>query len=73
MILVVIKGLLFGLLLAVMLGPVFFALIQNSIVKGTKAGISMALGIAAADISYIALMYYSVKIFKDNSSVSVFF
>lgn len=70
---VIFKGVLFGLLLAVMLGPVFFALIQNSIVKGLKAGVIMALGIAAADISYIVLMYFSVQQFKDNPTVSVVF
>lgn len=73
MITVLFKGILFGLLLAVMLGPVFFALIQNSIVKGLKAGVTMALGIAVADISYIVLMYFSVKLFKDNPTVSVAF
>lgn len=73
MIPIIFKGVLFGLLLAVMLGPVFFALIQTSIVKGLKSGITMALGIAAADISYIFLMYYSVKLFKDNPTVSVLF
>ncbi len=68
---VIINGVLFGLLLAVMLGPVFFALIQNSIVKGLKPGIYMALGITIADISYIFLMYFSVKLFRNNDTVSM--
>lgn len=68
---IVTKGVLFGLLLAVMLGPVFFALIQNSIIKGFKAGIYMALGIAVSDTSYIFLMYFSVKQFENNDTVSV--
>lgn len=71
MIAVITKGILFGLLLAVMLGPVFFALIQNSITKGFKAGIYMALGIAVADTAYIFLMYFSVKLFQNNDTVSV--
>ncbi len=68
---VVINGILFGLLLAVMFGPVFFALIQNSIVKGLKPGVYMALGITIADISYIFLMYYSVRLFRNNDTVSI--
>ncbi|GAA5023234.1 lysine transporter LysE [Marivirga lumbricoides] len=68
---VIINGILFGLLLAVMLGPVFFALIQNSIVKGLRAGFYMALGITIADISYIFLMYFSVRLFKNNDTISV--
>jgi threonine/homoserine/homoserine lactone efflux protein len=71
MIEVITKGVLFGLLLAVMLGPVFFALIQNSIIKGFKAGIYMALGIAIADTVYIFVMYFSVKLFENNDMVSV--
>lgn len=71
MIAVITNGVLFGLLLAVMLGPVFFALIQNSIVKGFKAGVYMALGIAIADTAYIFLMYFSVKLFENNDTVSV--
>ncbi|MBK6263700.1 LysE family translocator [Marivirga sp. S37H4] len=68
---VIFNGILFGLLLAVMLGPVFFALIQNSIVKGLKPGLYMALGIASADITYIFLMYFSVRLFSNNDTVSV--
>ena len=70
---VVLKGILFGLLLAVMLGPVFFALIQNSIVKGFKAGAAMAVGVTISDVSYIFLMYFSVKLFRGNDTVSVIF
>ncbi len=71
MISVIINGVLFGLLLAVMLGPVFFALIQNSITKGLRPGLYMALGIAVADICYIFLMYFSVRHFSNNDTVSV--
>ncbi|GAB3340575.1 LysE family transporter [Marivirga atlantica] len=70
---IILEGVLFGLLLAVMIGPVFFALIQNSIEKGMKAGVIMALGIAIADVSYILLMYFSVKLFRNNPTVSVVF
>jgi threonine/homoserine/homoserine lactone efflux protein len=71
MVSVIVNGILFGLLLAVMLGPVFFALIQNSIVKGLRPGIYMALGITIADICYIFLMYFSVRLFRNNDTVSV--
>ena len=68
---IIINGILFGLLLAIMLGPVFFALIQNSIVKGFRAGIYMALGIALADTLYIFLMYFSVRLFRNNDVISM--
>lgn len=65
------KGIAFGLLLAVMMGPVFFSLIQNSIHKGPKAGIFMALGISISDASYIFLVYFGIKQLKDNPMFGV--
>ena len=50
---IVINGLLFGLLLCVLIGPVFFALIQNAIEKGFYSGFFMAIGIALSDAFYI--------------------
>lgn len=49
------NGLLFGLLLALLIGPVFFALIQTSIEKGFSAGASMAVGIALSDAFYVVV------------------
>lgn len=56
-----VKGIGFGLLIAVLLGPVFFALIQTSITKGFRAGAAMAVGIVLSDafcvlISFLGLM-----------------
>jgi len=73
MIAILLKGILFGLLLAVMIGPVFFALIQNSITKGFRAGLFMALGVVITDILFIFLMYFSVRFFKDNNYLAIGF
>lgn len=56
-----IKGIGFGLLIAVLLGPVFFALIQTSITKGFQAGAFMSIGIVLSDafcvfISFVGLL-----------------
>jgi threonine/homoserine/homoserine lactone efflux protein len=40
-----------------MIGPVFFVLIETSIRRGIKAGISFNLGVLFSDIIYIALAY----------------
>lgn len=54
------NGVLFGLFLTILIGPVFFALIQTSIDKGFRAGAGMALGIAASDALYILIASFSV-------------
>lgn len=60
------NGFLFGLLLSVLIGPVFFALIQNSIEKGFKAGIFMAVGIALSDSFYIFITYFGISKLTEN-------
>ncbi|CAN5123185.1 LysE family transporter [soil metagenome] len=60
------NGILFGLLLTVLIGPVFFSLIQTSIEKGFKSGISMAAGISLSDSIYILLVYVGVSPFLNN-------
>lgn len=47
----------FGLLLAVMLGPVFFALLQTSLHEGFKAGIYLAFGVLLSDAGLITICY----------------
>jgi threonine/homoserine/homoserine lactone efflux protein len=47
-------GVLLGLTLSVLIGPVFFALLQTSIHRGFRFGVALALGIAISDSLYIA-------------------
>lgn len=63
---VLVNGLLFGLLLCVLIGPVFFALIQNSIEKGFWSGFFMAIGIALSDSFYIVVTYLGISQFVEN-------
>lgn len=46
-------GLLLGLTLSVLIGPVFFALLQTSLHRGFKAGVALAVGITLSDSMYI--------------------
>ena len=57
----VISGILFGLLLSVMIGPVFFSLIQSSVEKGFTAGVIMAVGILLSDAFYVWLTNFSLR------------
>lgn len=68
---IVINGLLFGLLLCVLIGPVFFALIQNAIEKGFFSGFFMAGGIALSDTIYIFVTYLGISQLTDNPSFNM--
>jgi threonine/homoserine/homoserine lactone efflux protein len=54
-------GLLFGLIVTILIGPVFFALLQTSLDKGFRPGVQMALGIALSDSLYILLVYFGLS------------
>ena len=54
----VVNGIIFGLLLSVMLGPVFFALLQTSLHEGFKSGVHLAFGVLLSDAACIAVAYF---------------
>jgi threonine/homoserine/homoserine lactone efflux protein len=57
----VLKGIASGLLLAILVGPVFFTLIQTSIERGFKSGIYVAVGISLSDAICIAIAYFGIS------------
>ena len=48
----------FGFFLSFMIGPVFFMLIQTSIVKGSRAAIAFNLGVILGDVAFIVIAYF---------------
>lgn len=60
------SGVVYGFVLAFMIGPVFFALIQTSIEKGFASGTSMALGIALSDAIYMVIASLGVAVLANN-------
>lgn len=55
------NALLIGFFMAFMIGPVFFMLIQTSILKGARAAIVFDLGVVLADVSFILIAYYGSR------------
>ena len=51
------NAILFGFFLSFMIGPVFFMLIQTSILKGARAAIMFNLGVIFGDIAFIVISY----------------
>ena len=52
---------LIGFFLSFMIGPVFFMLIQTSILKGVRAAIIFDLGVVFGDVVFILIAYYGSK------------
>ncbi|UAM97466.1 LysE family transporter [Polaribacter litorisediminis] len=55
------NAILIGFFMAFMIGPVFFMLIQTSILKGARAAIIFDLGVILGDISFILIAYYGSR------------
>lgn len=53
----VIKAIIAGFVLSVMIGPVFFLLLETSIRKGVRAALAFDCGVFLSDIIYILLAY----------------
>lgn len=54
------NGILVGLALSILVGPILFSLIQRSIEQGVKAGLWVALGIWISDIIFIVGIMFGV-------------
>ena len=67
------KGIVTGFVLSIMIGPVFFVLLETSIRKGIRAAIAFDLGVILNDIVYIAIAFFfynqveSLSSGQDNS------
>lgn len=52
-----IKGIVTGFILSIMIGPVFFVLLETSIRKGARAALALDLGVLLSDLVYILIAY----------------
>ena len=55
------NALLIGFFMTFMIGPVFFMLIQTSILKGARAAIAFDLGVIIGDLTFILIAYYGSR------------
>ncbi len=51
------KGIVTGFVLSIMIGPVFFVILETSIRRGVKAALALDLGVLISDLVYIAIAY----------------
>src|SRR5688572_5531288 len=65
---IVIKGILSGIVLAFLIGPVFFTLLQTSIERGFSSGVFVAIGISLSDSFYIFISYFGLTKFMEATN-----
>lgn len=61
MLAIFLEGVVFGLILTMMLGPIFVALTQTGIEKGAKAGATVGLGVWSSDLLVILISYLFIS------------
>lgn len=66
----VIQGAGLGLLLSILIGPVFFLLLRISIEQGAKQALTLDIGVLAGDVFYIWLSYIGTAAIFLNPSYS---
>ncbi len=64
---IVFNGVKFGVVLAFLIGPVFFTIIQTSIERGFWKGALVALGVSVSDTLYVAICYLGLFQFLNDS------
>jgi threonine/homoserine/homoserine lactone efflux protein len=55
------KGMLFGLTVSILAGPIFFMLIQIGIERGLRAGMALGFGVWLSDFSFIFGIYHGLN------------
>ena len=53
----ILAGIPWGIFLSFMIGPVFFVLLETSIIKGFRAALVFDLGVVLGDIFFICVAY----------------
>ena len=72
----IIKGLTFGLVLSISVGPVLFSIIKQSLNNGHPGGLSFVFGVSASDISLVLVsniftqLFESLKTYKTEVGVA---
>ncbi len=72
----IVSGIPWGIFLSFMIGPVFFILLETSIIKGFRAALVFDLGVVLGDIFFIAIAYLGsfrlIQSLKDKPALFIF-
>lgn len=70
---VVLNGVISGIVLAFLIGPVFFTILQTSIERGFSSGALVAVGVSLSDAFYITISYMGVYQLFDQGGFREYF
>ena len=68
---IIFNGVKFGIVLAFLVGPVFFTIIQTSVERGFIKGVMVALGVSLSDTLYVAICYLGLFQFLNEPAFRV--
>ncbi|MCF6139740.1 LysE family translocator [Flavobacterium sp. K77] len=72
----ILSGIPWGVFLSFMIGPVFFILLETSIIKGFRAALVFDLGVVLGDVVFIAIAYLGsyrlIQSLKDQPALFIF-
>lgn len=66
------KGILSGIVLCFLIGPVFFTILQTSIERGFNSGALVAIGVSLSDAFYILLTYLGLSPLMENTTLKIY-
>lgn len=72
MIEILFNGFKFGVVLSLLVGPVFFTLLQASVEKGFWVGVLVAMGVSLSDLLYVVICYFGLSSFVDQPGAKIF-
>lgn len=70
---IILNGVISGIILAFLIGPVFFTILQTSIERGFSSGAMVAVGVSLSDAFYITVSYLGVYQLFDNGGFREYF
>lgn len=70
---IILNGILSGIVLAFLIGPVFFTIIQTSIERGFTRGMLVAVGVSLSDAFYITIVYLGITQIIENPQFRTYF
>lgn len=72
----ILSGIPWGIFLSFMIGPVFFILLETSIIKGFRAALVFDLGVVLGDVFFIAIAYLGsyrlIQSLQDKPALFIF-
>lgn len=60
----ILEGISMGLVLSAMIGPVFFGLVQGSLMHGFRYSAALAAGVLLSDTCYVLVTYFGLQVFS---------